>query len=210
MRGLIARLEELDENTILSSVDPLVRERVSSPRLMSRLVMRRGRRIASQGLFAPALNDREQAILNGGAGFIVALSHTVGVHILWQEVVRLVRRLDVDALNDTLGVPSRDIALIARDEAFGVDVLSDFDVDCDLAERAQREGALSWACWLAACDANSARQLRVFTPDSVSIHVQRGLPDDPEQRKLRRQIVEFELDRLIALQNAEAAEEELQ
>ena len=210
MRGMIARMETLDESTILSSVDPIVRERISSARILPRLVMRRGRRIASKGLFAPALKVREEALLNGGADLIVSLSHTVGVHILWQEVVRLVRRLDADALNDALGVASRDIALVARDEAVGVTPISDIIGQFDLAERARREGALSWACWLAACDSNSARQLRVFTPLSVSTHVQHGLPDDPEQRKLRRRVVEFEIDRLTVPPSDETSEEELQ
>lgn len=209
MRGLIARMDNLDESTILSSVDSVVRDRISSARIMPRLVMRRGRRIASKGLFAPALKAREEALLNGGAGLIVSLSHTVGAHILWQEVVRLVRRFDADALNDALGVASRDIALIARNEAIGVLPMSDLVGKFDLAERAKREGAMSWACWLATCDSNSARQLRVFTPDSVSSHVQRGLPEDPEQRKLRRRVVEFEIDRLTARQSAETVEGEL-
>jgi len=209
MRDLIARMDGLDKATILSSIDPVVVERLSSDRFMPRLVMRRGRRIAANGLFAPASGVREKALLDGGDGFIEMLCHSVGAHILWQEVIRLVRRLDVDALNDALGIPSREIALAGRDEAFGVTPLSTDEATDDLAERARREGAVSWACWLTTCDAVLARQLRIFTPESVSSLVLGALPENPEQRKLRRYVVEFELDRILALRDAETSEEQV-
>ena len=210
MRDFIARMDGLDQATILSGLDPAVRERLSSERFMPRLVMRRARRIASNGLFVSTKGDREQALLNGENDLIENLCHKVGAHILWQEVVRLVRRLDLDAFNDRLGVSARDIALSGRDQGFRVIPISLDDAADDLAECAKREGAVSWACWLATSDSIAARQLRVLTPDSISSLVRGGLPDDPEQRTLRRQVVEFELDKMMAQDAAEASEEVVQ
>ena len=210
MRELIARMDNLDEGTILSSVNPLVAEQLSSQRVWPRLVMRRGRRIAGSGLFAPVVDPREKVLLSNGAGGIEQLCHSVGAHVLWQDVIRLVRRVDSDALNDSLGIPARDIALEARDEAIGVLPMPVSDDSASLAELVKREGALSWACWLAACDPISARRLRVFTPDTVASRIQGGLPSDAEQRKFRRRVVEIEIDRIVAQRPTEILEGQVQ
>jgi len=184
MRGIIAGMDALDDGTILSGMDPVMQERLSYDRIRPRMVMRRGRRIAPKRLFAPVLDAREQSILSGGSGLIETLSHAIGVHILWQDVVRLVRTVEpIDAPEEK---------------------------STDLAKKVRREGALGWACWLAACDPAQARRLRVFTPASVSSEVIGGLPGDPKQRNLRRRVVEFEIDQHLKRVQAEMQEGELQ
>lgn len=211
MRGIIAGMDALDDGTILSGMDPVMQERLSYDRIRPRMVMRRGRRIAPKRLFAPVLDAREQSILSGGSGLIETLSHAIGVHILWQDVVRLVRRSDLEALDVVLGVSSREIALLARENPLAVEPIdAPEEKSTDLAEKVRREGALGWACWLAACDPAQARRLRVFTPASVSSEVIGGLPGDPKQRNLRRRVVEFEIDQHLKRVQAEMQEGELQ
>ena len=209
MRDLIARMDDLDEATVLSSVDPILRERLALGRVLPRLVMRRARRIAPNGLFTPPSDSREKMLLQGGSVLVETLCHSAGVHILWHEVVRLVRRIDAHSLDKDLGIASREIALTAREEAIGVVPLSPTEEEMSLSEKAKQEGALSWACWLAACKPDVARRLRVLTPDSVASRVHGGLPDNPEQRNLRRRVVEFEIDRIMARATAETEEKQV-
>jgi len=209
MRGLIARMDDLDQATVLSNIDPILRQRFATERMLPRLAMRRGRRIAANKLFGAASDNRERALLTGGADQIEELCHSVGAHILWREVVRLVRRVDAEALNADLGIPAREIALTARDEAIEIKPMALSGERVDLAERVRREGAMGWACWLAACKPGSARRLRVLTPDLVSSRVRHRLPEDQEQRNLRRRVVEAEIDRIVARRTVETREKQV-
>jgi len=79
----------------------------------------------------------------------------------------------------------------------------------DVIESAMREGAVSWACWLAARETNSARRLRVLTPKAVSDRVGSGLPLSAEQRDHRRQVVDLEIEEMMSPDAVEIDEQEV-
>jgi len=214
MREVIDKVSGLDQESILAKLGSAERDRLSNSRMLSRLTMRRARNILPKGLFSQSVDDREATIIEGGSEIIELLTVTVGAHVLWEQVIRLVQRTDREALNADLGIRSCQIALRGRQHNLGSvssrhDSADDATNRLTLAERIREEGALSWACWLAARDPISARRLRVFTPERVSKFIVGGLPGTAEERDRRRSVVDLELDELMRVTAGDLAEQEV-
>lgn len=199
MRDGIDRFLEVDSETLLSGLDSTVKERLAHPRLIPRLAMRRARRLAGRDLFSPALDDRDSLLLEGGASAVEELTLATGVHILWRDIIRIVRRAELEALDAATNLPVREIALRGRGREIGIAQCFDPDEYPDLVERIRREGALSWACWLAVRDPASARRLRVFTPVSITRLLPKAMPTDPLNRDQRRLVVDVEINAMMKL-----------
>lgn len=200
MRDMVEGLVGLDADTILQTVPENLREVCSQPRFLSRMSLRRGRKIAANDLFARPAEDREAALIKGGPLLIEEMTLTVGAHVLWPEIIRLVRRVDSEKLDNAIGISTRPVALRGRTQAIGVTFHDDGPEEVDLAERIRTEGALSWACWLTMREPGSARRLRVLTPHTVSYRVGGRLPADAEQRNRRRLVVDAEIEALMNAQ----------
>lgn len=197
MRAIVDQCLDLDGATLMAGVDENLHSRLSSSRLIPRLAMRRARRLAPRGLFAPAIDARDSMMLAGGAQAIEALTLAVGAHIHWSEIVRMVQRVEIDSLDASLGLPARDIAMRGRAVDLGVAPVGETSDAMDLVERVRREGALSWACWLAVRDPVSARRLRVLTPSAVTDLLPRAMPESADDRARRRSVVECEIDAMM-------------
>lgn len=203
MRGIIDQVVCLDDDSILSKVALPLREHLSNPRFSRRLAMRYAREFVPEGLFSDNADPSEAAILRGGSETVTKIAIRAGVYVRWHEVIRLVRREDRENLDDDLGIPTREVALRGRQRALSFNV-ADNDLDDEtndvsmLAQRIRKEGALCWACWLAAREPVSARRLRVLTPARVSRFITGGIPGTKEERGFRRLAVDLEVDELIA------------
>ena len=206
MRAVVEQCVNLDAATITAELTESVHHHIATPRLMPRLAMRRARRLAAGSLFSPIQDEHDSMILAGGADAIEALSLAVGVHVHWSEIVRMVRRVDTESLDAALGLPSRTIALRGRASDFGVPPLHEGDDAMELIERVRRDGALSWACWLAARDPASARRLRVLTPCVVTDLLPPVLPANAEDRANRRLVVDAEISAMMIATQADERE----
>ena len=197
MRRIVDQVMGMDSETTLSKLHPVMRERLASPRMMPRLAMRRARAIAPDGVLTTQLDDREAFILSAGSEMVSALCALAGTHALWEEVIRLVQRQEREALDASLGITSRDVALRGREHRLGLVPLAADGSEMSLENRILREGALSWACWISARPLPSARRLRVITSQAVSARIAGADPGTDENRKIRRSAVDVEIDALM-------------
>ena len=208
-RAILGHVVEMGDETIYSGLDPVVRERLAGSRMSPRLAMRRARRICPSGLFTQSDDHREALLYDRGPEGIEALMISVGSHVLWSDIIRLVQRTERDSLDAELGISARIPAMRGREHNFGVVAVDEAAGSSLLAERILREGALCWACWLAGRDRVSARRLRVLTSETVSTRIGGALPGTAGNRKKRRQVVDLEIDEFVRLANFEAGEREV-
>jgi len=210
MREIIDQVSGLDQDSLLSKFEQSERDRLSNPRIASRLAMRRARKIVPAGMFSQSSDEREMMLLRGGCEAVELLTIMVGAHVLWDEIIRLVQRTEREALDNELGISSRAIALRGRQHNLGFITSNRGVMNLEtLLSRIREEGALSWACWLAIRDPLSARRLRVFTPERVSNLITGGLPGTAKERSRRRSAVELEIDELMRAANGDLAQQEV-
>ncbi len=204
MREIVDQVVGLDTESIFAKVGSSEREHLSNPRFSGRLAMRYARGIIPEGLFVENADSREVSIVRGGSETVALIAAMAGTHVLWQEVIRLVRREDREDLDLDLGISTRSVALRGRQHNFDFAVTNDKsdhemkDIRV-LAERIRKEGALCWGCWLATRDTISARRLRVLTPARVSRFIMGVVPGTAEERGFRRLAVDLEIDELLKI-----------
>lgn len=195
-------LEELDSDTVLDNLPEALQSRFSRQRFRARFAMRHARRVAGRSLFAPDDDDRESFLMQRGALAVRALVARAGAHVLWRDVLHVVRRDELAELSEALGVLPRDAAANGRDQQIGVTPMPRGGEGLGLA--IQSEGALCWACWLAARERDSAFCLRALTPKAVMQHVPRAAPEAADARARRRAVIDAELTAMMS----EGAEDE--
>lgn len=212
MREIVDQVVGLDNESILHKVGSSEREHLLNPRFSGRLAMRYARHILPKGLFLENADSRESTILRGGSETVALIAAMAGTHVLWPEIIRLVRREDRDELDAELGISTRLIALRGRQHDLG-SITTNRDSGyalegiSGLAERIRKEGALCWGCWLATRDTISARRLRVLTPARVSKFIMGELPGTVEERRFRRLAVDLEIDELLKIGTDETFEQ---
>lgn len=203
MTALLDRIEGLDAETMFESVPTVLHDRLASPRFAQRLMRRHVKRFVGTDVFTPVSDDLEAVLIEASPEDFDRLIACAGAHVLSSDVLRIVRRSDLETLERDLGVSVRDAAL--RGERLGIGVKRRSRIEAGLDEAIRDEGALCWACWLTTRGTAARRRLRALTPLHVVARIPGALDDDADARRLRAAVFTTELEAYLSNLSSEAA-----